>query len=264
VYSSGDVLYGGQQAPMYAEVDSQDDARRQVRRMKAYGARMIKVYQQPRRDERLWFAQACREEHMLLTVEGAGELHTDLTTVMDGFTSFEHALPYELHDDVIQLLARAHTTYTPTLIVAYGGPEAEHYFYQQRNPHDDEKLRRFVPHPMLDQLARRHTWVALDEFHFPTVANSAAAVRRAGGHCHARRTRAAAGSRRALGVVGAGGGGAARGQDGHDAVRGAQGVDARSLRRRSGSFPTSARSRPESSRTWSCSTRTRWPTSTTA
>jgi Tol biopolymer transport system component/imidazolonepropionase-like amidohydrolase len=181
VYSSGDVLYGGQQAPMYAEVDSQDDARRQVRRMKAYGARMIKVYQQPRRDQRLWFAQACREEHMLLTVEGAGELHTDLTTVTDGFTSFEHALPYELHDDVIQLLARAHTTYTPTLIVAYGGPEAEHYFYQQRNPHEDEKLRRFVPHPMLDQLARRHTWVALDEFHFPTVANSAAAVRRAGG-----------------------------------------------------------------------------------
>jgi imidazolonepropionase-like amidohydrolase len=34
---------------------------------------------------------------------------------------------------------------------------------------------------MLDQLARRHTWVALDEFHFPTVASSAAAVRRAGG-----------------------------------------------------------------------------------
>ena len=75
--------------------------------MKAYGARMIKVYQQPRRDERLWFAQACREEHMLLTVEGAGELHTDLTTVIDGFTAFEHALPYELHDDVVQLLARA-------------------------------------------------------------------------------------------------------------------------------------------------------------
>jgi imidazolonepropionase-like amidohydrolase/Tol biopolymer transport system component len=181
VYSSGDVLYGGQQAPIYAEVDNQDDARRQVRRMKAYGARMIKVYQQPRRDQRLWFVQACREEHMLLTVEGAGELHTDLTTVVDGFTAFEHALPYELHDDVVQLLARARTTYTPTLLVAYGGPEAEHYFYQQRNPHEDEKLRRFVPHPMLDQLARRHTWVALDEFHFPTVANSAAAVRHAGG-----------------------------------------------------------------------------------
>lgn len=182
IYSSGDVLYGGQQEAIYAQVDSQEDALRQVRRMKAYGARMIKVYQQPRRDERLWLAQACREEHMLLTVEGAGELQTDLTTVIDGFTAFEHALPYELHDDVIQMLAHAGTYYTPTLIVAYGGPEAEGYFYQTRNPHDDEKLRRFVPHRMLDQLSRRHPWVWPDEYHFPTVAQSAAAVDRAGGH----------------------------------------------------------------------------------
>jgi Tol biopolymer transport system component/imidazolonepropionase-like amidohydrolase len=182
VYSSGDVLYGGQQAPMYAKVDSQEDALRQVRRMKAYGARMIKVYQQPRRDQRLWFAQACRDEHMRLTVEGAGELHTDLTTVVDGFTAFEHALPYELENDVIQLLARAGTYYTPTLIVAYGGPDAEHYFYQAVNPHDDSKLRRFVPHRMLDGLGRRHPWVAPDEYHFPMVAHGAAEVARAGGH----------------------------------------------------------------------------------
>jgi imidazolonepropionase-like amidohydrolase len=182
IYSSGDVLYGGQQEDIYAQVDDQEDARRQVRRMKAYGARMIKVYQQPRRDERLWLAQACREEHMLLTVEGAGELHTDLSTVIDGFTAFEHALPYELHDDVVQLLARAGTYYTPTLIVAYGGPEAEDYFYQMKNPHDDEKLRRFVPHRMLDQLGRRHPWVWPDEYHFPTVAESAARVVKAGGH----------------------------------------------------------------------------------
>jgi Tol biopolymer transport system component/imidazolonepropionase-like amidohydrolase len=182
VYSSGDVLYGGQQEDIYAQVDDQEDARRQVRRMKAYGARMIKVYQQPRRDERLWLAQACREEHMLLTAEGAGELQTDLSMVIDGFTAFEHALPYELHDDVVQLLAHASTYYTPTLIVAYGGPEAEDYYYQMKNPHDDEKLRRFVPHRMLDQLGRRHPWVWPDEYHFPTVAEGAARVVKAGGH----------------------------------------------------------------------------------
>ena len=192
---------------MYAEVDSQDDARRQVRRMKAYGARMIKVYQQPRRDQRLWFAQACREEHMLLTVEGAGELHTDLTTVMDGFTSFEHALPYELHDDVIQLLARAHTTYTPTLIVAYGGPEAEHYFYQQRNPHEDEKLRRFVPHPMLDQLGAAAHVGRTRRVPLPDGRELGGRRPSRGRDRHARRARAAPGSRRALGVVGAGRGG---------------------------------------------------------
>ena len=35
VYSSGDVLYGGQQEDIYAQVDDQEGARRQVRRMKA-------------------------------------------------------------------------------------------------------------------------------------------------------------------------------------------------------------------------------------
>ena len=52
IYSSGDVLYGGQPIDIWAEVDTQADAPRQVRRMKAYGARMIKVYQQPRRAQR--------------------------------------------------------------------------------------------------------------------------------------------------------------------------------------------------------------------
>ena len=181
VLSSGMVLYGGQHTPIFAEVATLEDARRQVRRMKAYGARMIKVYQQPRRDQRLWFAQACREEGMLLTVEGAGELHTDLTAAVDGYTAFEHALPYELHDDVVQLLARSGTYYTPTLLVAYGGPTAEQYFYLVANPHADPVLGRFVPHRMLDTFGRRTTWMAPDEYHFPVVARGAAAVQRAGG-----------------------------------------------------------------------------------
>ena len=107
VFSSGDVLYGGQPIDIFAEVNNQEDARRQVRRMKAYGARMIKVYQQPRRSQRMWFAEACRAGEMLLTAEGAGELHTDLTMALDGYTAFEHSLPVELRDDVVQLLARS-------------------------------------------------------------------------------------------------------------------------------------------------------------
>ena len=182
ILSSGMVLYGGQQTSFYAEVDSLDDARRQVRRMKAYGARMIKVYQQPRRDQRLWFAQACREEGMLLTVEGAGELMTDVTTVVDGFTAFEHALPYELHDDVVQLLARAGTYYTPTLLVAYGGPHGRTGTSTRRPTRTrNQTLGRFVPHRMLDNFGRRTPWIAPDEYHFPAVARGAAAVQRAGG-----------------------------------------------------------------------------------
>jgi imidazolonepropionase-like amidohydrolase len=182
VYSSGDVLYGGQQAPIFAEVTSLDDARRQVKRMKAYGARMIKVYQQPRRDQRIWFAEAAREQHMLLTAEGAGELHTDLTMATDGFTAFEHSLPVELGRDVIEFLARSGTYYTPTLIVSYGGPTAEHYFWQTRNPHDDAKLNRFTPHRTFDNLGRRRMFIPLDEYHFPIVAEGAARVQDDGGH----------------------------------------------------------------------------------
>jgi len=182
VFSSGDVLYGGQQEDVFAEVNDQEGARRQVRRMKAYGARMIKVYQQPRRDQRLWFAEACREMHMLLTAEGAGEYHTDLTMAFDGFTAFEHSLPFDLHRDAIELLAKSGTYYTPTLLVSYGGPWGELYYWQTRNPHGDPKLNRFVPHFSIDTLARRHPWISPDEYHFPTVARGAAEVVRAGGN----------------------------------------------------------------------------------
>jgi Tol biopolymer transport system component/imidazolonepropionase-like amidohydrolase len=182
VYSSGDVLYGGQQADIFAEVNDQDDARRQVKRMKAYGARMIKVYQQPRREQRIWFAEACRELKMLLTAEGAGEMNTDLTMVIDGFTAFEHALPVELREDYVQLLAKSKTYYTPTLLVAYGGPWGELYYWQTANPHDDPKLNRFVPHRTLDPLARRHPWITPEEYHFPTVARGAAKVLNEGGN----------------------------------------------------------------------------------
>jgi Tol biopolymer transport system component/imidazolonepropionase-like amidohydrolase len=181
VYSSGDVLYGGQQAPIFAEVNSLDDAKRQVKRMKAYGARMIKVYQQPRREQRIWFAEAAREEKMLLTAEGAGELHTDLTMALDGFTAFEHSLPVALRRDAVQFLAKSGTWYTPTLIVSYGGPTAEHFYWQTRNPHDDPKLNRFTPHRTFDHLGRRRMFIPLDEYHFPVVAESAARVADAGG-----------------------------------------------------------------------------------
>ncbi len=182
IYSSGDVLYGGQQEDFFAEVNNLKDAKHQVRRMKAYGARMIKVYQQPRRSQRIWFAEACRDERMLLTAEGAGELHTDMTMALDGYTAFEHALPVRLSKDVVDFVAKSETFYTPTLLVAYGGPWGEQYYWQTSNAHDDPKLNRFVPHDVIDSKSRRHPWIWPSEYHFPTVAEGAAEVLRAGGN----------------------------------------------------------------------------------
>ncbi|MCB1032874.1 MAG: amidohydrolase family protein, partial [Acidobacteria bacterium] len=182
IYSSGMVLYGGQQTDIWARVDSLEDARRQVRRMKAWGARMIKVYQQPRRSQRIYFAEAARQEKMLLTAEGGGELSTDLTMALDGYTAFEHSLPVALGDDTVRFLAASKTFYTPTLLVSYGGPWGELYYWQTRNPHDDPKLNRFVPHFFLDNWGRRHPWISPEEYQFPRVAEGVAAVDRAGGN----------------------------------------------------------------------------------
>src|SRR5262245_42693974 len=182
VYSSGDVLYGGQQAGIFAEVNNLEDAKHQVRRMKAYGARMIKVYQQPRRSQRIYFAEACRDLHMLLTAEGGGEYQTDMSMVLDGFTAWEHALPVRLGKDVVDFVAKSGTFYTPTLLVAYGGPWGEEYYWQTHNAHDDAKLNRFTPHDVIDGKARRYPWIWPSEYNFPTVATGAAEVLRAGGN----------------------------------------------------------------------------------
>jgi Tol biopolymer transport system component/imidazolonepropionase-like amidohydrolase len=181
IYSSGDVLYGGAQAAQYAKADTQEEVQQAVKRMKKYGAHWLKVYQQPRREQRIWFVEAARQEGVGVTMEGAGELHTDLTNFMDGFTGMEHSLPVPLYEDVVKLAAKSGTAYTPTLIVSYGGPTAELYWYQHANPHDDERLRRFVPHDMLDVLGRRRPWYPEEDFQFPTVANGAARIAREGG-----------------------------------------------------------------------------------
>jgi Tol biopolymer transport system component/imidazolonepropionase-like amidohydrolase len=182
IYSSGMVLYGGQAQDFWAQVDDLEDARRQVKRMQAWGARMIKVYQQPRRAQRRWFAEAARQEGMLLTAEGGGELFNDLTMALDGYTAFEHSLPDELGDDFAKLLAGTKTHYTPTLLVSYGGPWGELYFWQTANPHDDPKLNRFTPHFVVDNWGRRHPWVTPSDYHFPIVAEGVAKVFHEGGN----------------------------------------------------------------------------------
>ena len=120
---------------------------------------------------------------MNITNEGGGDTRLDLTMVLDGFTGWEHALPWgNLHNDVIQLVARSKTWYTPTLVVAYGGPTAEWYFYQSTNVHDDPKLQFFTPHQIIDRRTRRGELNVVDEYNFLNVSRDAAAMLKAGGH----------------------------------------------------------------------------------
>jgi hypothetical protein len=125
---------------------------------------------------------ACKESEIMPTTEGALDLKLDLTHAIDGFEGNEHALPIvPLYKDVVDTFAKSGIFYTPTLLVAYGGPWAENYFYETTEVHKDPKLRRFIPHNVLDSKALRRPWFDKDEHIFPKLAESAAKVVREGG-----------------------------------------------------------------------------------
>jgi hypothetical protein len=57
---------------------------------------------------------------------------------------------FPLMKDVVQLEAFSGITYTPTLIVGYGGPIGRQYWLTHYNIDDDKKLHTFTPHEELD------------------------------------------------------------------------------------------------------------------
>jgi Tol biopolymer transport system component len=165
------------------DFQSLDDARNVVARYKKYyRTNTVKSYMVGNRQQRQWMVQACKENGIMPTTEGALDLKLDLTHVFDGFSGNEHALPIvPLYKDVVEMFARSGISYTPTLLVAYGGPWAENYFYETTNVHDDPKLRRFIPHEILDERAKRRPWFAEEEQVYPKLAEQAAKIARAGG-----------------------------------------------------------------------------------
>ena len=114
---------------------------------------------------------------------GGLDLKLNLTHALDGFSGNEHSLPVvPLFADVVELFARTGISYTPTLLVAYGGPFGETDFFTTTSIHDDPKIRRFIPHEVLDSKVRRSAWFHKSEHVYPLIAASAAKVARAGGH----------------------------------------------------------------------------------
>ncbi len=146
-----------------------------------YGARNLKAYLTGNRKQRQLLAQAAYELEMMPTTEGGLDMEMDLTHAIDGFTGNEHSLPVvPLYKDVVELYAEG-TSYTPTLLVAYGGPWAENAFFTRDAPHDDARLRRFMPHDLIDGVSRKRIWFRPDEHVFPMLAESAGRIHRAGG-----------------------------------------------------------------------------------
>jgi Tol biopolymer transport system component/imidazolonepropionase-like amidohydrolase len=180
VMSTGTILYGAD-ADFKVVVNSIDDARSHLRRMKALGAFSVKSYNQPRRDQHQQINQAARELGMLVVEEGGATFFHNLPMVLDGATGIEHNLPVApLYKDVVQLMAGTDVRNTPTLVVSYGGLSGERWFYARDNVFEDAKLNRFFPRETLDALAiRRETAPDWDYYHVE-VAKATKVLRDAG------------------------------------------------------------------------------------
>ncbi len=150
---------------------------------KYYRNNNLKSYVVGNRKQRQWVVEAAKKLELTVTTEGALDLKLDMTHAIDGFGGNEHALPIvPLFKDVVELFARSKTSYTPTLLVLYGGPWAENYYYETTEVHDDAKLNRFTPHNEIDELTKRRPWFRKDEHSFPKTAAQAAKIQRAGGY----------------------------------------------------------------------------------
>lgn len=180
VFSTGSILYGAD-GDFKVVINSLEDARMHLRRMKASGAFSVKSYNQPRREQHQQINQAARELGMLVVEEGGSTLNHNLPMILDGVTSIEHNLPVApLYNDVIKLWKETDVRNTPTLVVNYGGVSGENYWYARDNVWEDKKLNRFFPRETLDARSIRREMAPEWDYHYKTVGAAAKTLRDAG------------------------------------------------------------------------------------
>ncbi len=186
IYSTGPGVFNAEQ------IEDLDHARRVLQRYSEYyDTQTIKMYMSGNRQQRQWIVMAAKEQGLLPTTEGGLDMKYDLEMIIDGYPGLEHSFPiFPLYRDVVGLAAHTRMAYTPTLLVSYGGPFGENWFFTRENPHDDPKLRRFIPHAELDRLTRRRGagvdagpggWFREEEYVFRQHAEGVKAIVEAGG-----------------------------------------------------------------------------------
>ncbi len=144
---SGHVIYGRAQKGdrTFAPIREFGDAERALARKHALGGAIIKSYKQPARFQRQMLVKAARAAGIMVDIEGESHFYNNLTAILDGHTNLEHNLPVATYyDDVVQLMSRAGTSTTPTLVVLFGELFGENFMYQTTRVWDDPKVRTFV------------------------------------------------------------------------------------------------------------------------
>ncbi len=154
---------------------------------KYYKTQYIKMYLTGNRQTRQWIIMAAKEQKLMPTTEGGLDFKLNMTHMLDGYPGMEHALPiHPLFKDVTQSFANSKITLTPTLIVAYGGPWAENFYYTTESPLHDPKLNRFTPYEELRSKAARRAgslggWFTPEDQVFPKHAEGLKSIVEKGG-----------------------------------------------------------------------------------
>ncbi|MDB4903332.1 MAG: translocation protein TolB [Mucilaginibacter sp.] len=157
VYSTGTILYGAD-GDFKAVINSLDDARSNLRRLKAVGAFSVKSYNQPRREQRQQIIEAARELQMEVVPEGGSTFFTNMNMILDGHTGIEHSIPvWPVYKDVKSLWNSSKSGHTPTLIVSYGTQFGENFWYDRTEVWKNEHLLNFTPQYIVDARSRRRT-----------------------------------------------------------------------------------------------------------
>lgn len=131
-----------------------------------YNTKSIKMYLVGNRQQRQWVIMAAKELGLMPTTEGGLDFKLNMTQLLDGYPGHEHALPiYPIYDDVVKTIAESKMAVTPTLLVSYGGPFAENFYYATENVYHDKKLQYFTPYEELAGKARRRSGWFMEEEH---------------------------------------------------------------------------------------------------
>jgi Tol biopolymer transport system component len=139
-----------------------------------YHTNYIKMYLTGNRQQRQWILNAARNQGLHPTTEGGLNFKLNMTNLIDGYPGHEHSLPiYPLYKDVTGAIAKAQMAVTPTLLVSYGGPWAENYYFQTENPYHNKKMQHFMPYEELAAKTRRvQGWFLPEEHVFQKHAES--------------------------------------------------------------------------------------------
>jgi hypothetical protein len=150
---------------------------------KYFNTKYIKMYLTGNRKQREWIIMAARNQQMMPTTEGGLDFKFNMANMLDGYPGHEHALPiYPLYKDVFTSIAGSGMIVTPTLLVSYGGPFAENYFWETENPYHDPKVQNFFAYEELASKTRRvESWFMPEEHVFQKHAKNMKNLVEAGG-----------------------------------------------------------------------------------